>query len=73
MSPDNVQGFIDQHPSLFAAIFLVYFITLWCLVGIITFSNSSNTSSVQRSKMAGSKRADAVVGELQQRVDPWSE
>jgi hypothetical protein len=33
MSPDNFQRFIDQHPSLFAAIFPVYFITLWFLVG----------------------------------------
>ena len=33
ISPDNFQRFIDQHPSLFAAIFPVYFITLWFLVG----------------------------------------
>jgi len=36
MSPDNFQRFIDQHPSLFAVIFPVYFITLWFLVGTTT-------------------------------------
>jgi hypothetical protein len=35
MFPDNVQRFIDHHPALFAAIFPVYFITLWFLVAII--------------------------------------
>jgi hypothetical protein len=29
----NLQHWIDQHPSLFAAIFPVYFVTLWLLVG----------------------------------------
>jgi hypothetical protein len=33
MSPDNLQRFIDQHPTVFAAIFPVYFVTLWLLVG----------------------------------------
>ena len=35
MAPNNLQRFIDQHPSLFVAIFPVYFITLWLLVGAI--------------------------------------
>jgi hypothetical protein len=35
MSPDNLQRFIDQHPTLFVAIFPVYFVTLWLLVGAI--------------------------------------
>ena len=29
----NIQRLIDQHPSLFVAIFPVYFVTLWLLVG----------------------------------------
>ena len=33
MSPDNMQRFIDQHPTLFVAIFPVYFVALWLLVG----------------------------------------
>lgn len=33
MSPDNLQHFIDQHPALFAAVFPIYFATLWLLVG----------------------------------------
>src|ERR1035437_8541020 len=35
ISPNNVQRFIDQHPSLFVVIFPLYFITLWFLVGAI--------------------------------------
>lgn len=35
MSPDNFQRFIDHHPALFAAIFPVYFVTLWLLIGAI--------------------------------------
>ena len=35
MSPGNLQRFIDQHPSLFVAIFPVYFVALWLLVGAI--------------------------------------
>ena len=35
MSPDNMQRFIDQHPTLFVFIFPVYFITLWFLVGAV--------------------------------------
>jgi hypothetical protein len=31
----NLQHWIDQHPSVLAAIFPVYFITLWFLVGAI--------------------------------------
>ena len=33
MSTDNMQRFIDQHPTLFVAIFPVYFVALWLLVG----------------------------------------
>ncbi len=29
----NLQRFIDQHPSVFAAIFPIYFLCLWLLVG----------------------------------------
>jgi hypothetical protein len=29
----NLQRFIDQHPSVFAAIFPIYFLSLWLLVG----------------------------------------
>jgi hypothetical protein len=29
----NPQRFLDQHPTLFVAIFPVYFVTLWLLVG----------------------------------------
>jgi hypothetical protein len=29
----NLQHWIDQHPSLFAAIFPIYFLFLWLLVG----------------------------------------
>jgi hypothetical protein len=36
MSPDNVQRFIDHHPALFAAIFPIYFLCLWFLIGAIT-------------------------------------
>jgi hypothetical protein len=32
MSPNSLQHFIDQHPSLFVAVFPVYFVTLWLLV-----------------------------------------
>jgi len=35
MTPNNLQHFIDQHRTLFAAIFPVYFIALWFLVGTI--------------------------------------
>jgi hypothetical protein len=35
MSPNSVQRFIDQHPSFFVAIFPVYFLALWLLVGTI--------------------------------------
>jgi len=35
MSASIMQRFIDQHPSLFAAIFPVYFVALWLLVGAI--------------------------------------
>jgi hypothetical protein len=35
MSPDNFQRFIDHHPAAFAAIFPVYFVTLWLLIGAI--------------------------------------
>jgi hypothetical protein len=31
----HLQHFIDQYPSLFVAIFPVYFVTLWLLVGAI--------------------------------------
>jgi hypothetical protein len=36
MSPDNVQRFIDHHLALFAAIFPIYFLCLWFLIGAIT-------------------------------------
>jgi hypothetical protein len=36
MSPDNLQRFIDQHPAAFAAIFPIYFLCLWLLVGATT-------------------------------------
>ena len=32
MSPNNLQHFIDQHPTLFVGISPVYFITIWLLV-----------------------------------------
>ena len=35
MSPDTLQRFIDQHPTLFVAIFPVYFVTLWLVLGTI--------------------------------------
>ena len=35
MSPNNLQHFIDQHPAVFAAIFPIYFLCLWLLVGAI--------------------------------------
>ncbi len=35
MSPENFQRFVDQHPSLFAAIFPFYFVTLWLFVGTV--------------------------------------
>jgi|ERR1019366_4256824 hypothetical protein len=31
----NLQHWIDQHPSAFAAIFPIYFLCLWLLVGAI--------------------------------------
>jgi hypothetical protein len=31
----NLQHWIDQHPSVFAAIFPIYFLSLWLLVGAI--------------------------------------
>jgi len=31
----NLQNWIDQHPSAFAAIFPIYFLCLWLLVGAI--------------------------------------
>jgi hypothetical protein len=36
MAADDFQHFIDQHPSLFVAVFPVHFITLWFLVGATT-------------------------------------
>jgi hypothetical protein len=36
MSPDNLQRFIDQHPAVFVAIFPMYFLCLWLLVGATT-------------------------------------
>jgi hypothetical protein len=35
MSADQFQRFIDQHPSVFAAIFPIYFLALWLLVGMV--------------------------------------
>jgi hypothetical protein len=35
VSSGTLQRFIDQHPSLFAAIFPVYFLTLWLGAGAI--------------------------------------
>ena len=32
----NLQGLIDQHPGVFAAIFPIYFLCLWLLVGATT-------------------------------------
>jgi hypothetical protein len=32
----NLQHWIDQHPSVFVAIFPIYFLTLWLLVAAIT-------------------------------------
>jgi hypothetical protein len=34
LATNNVQRFIDQHPSLFIAFFSVYCMALWCLVGV---------------------------------------
>jgi len=31
----NLQRLIDQHPSLFAAVILLYIVTIWLLVGAI--------------------------------------
>jgi|HubBroStandDraft_6_1064221.scaffolds.fasta_scaffold404907_2 hypothetical protein len=31
----NLQPFVDQHPPAFAAIFAIYFLSLWLLVGVI--------------------------------------
>src|SRR5229473_2436935 len=31
----NLQRLIDQHPSVFAVIFPIYFLSLWLLVGAI--------------------------------------
>jgi hypothetical protein len=31
----NFQHWINQHPSVFVAIFPIYFLCLWCLVGAI--------------------------------------
>jgi hypothetical protein len=36
MSPENLQRIIDQHPAVFAAIFPIYFLCLWLLVGATT-------------------------------------
>jgi hypothetical protein len=38
ISPNHFARFIDRHPSLFAAIFPVYFVTLWLVVGSIISS-----------------------------------
>jgi hypothetical protein len=35
MSGDQLQGFVEQHPALFASIFPVYFLALWLLVGAV--------------------------------------
>jgi hypothetical protein len=69
----TVQHFIDQHPALFAAIFPVYFITLWIpsrrnhqLHRRVAFivEDLSHTSSVPRSEMGRAERADATADEL---------
>jgi hypothetical protein len=33
MALDDAQQLLDRHPSVFVAIFPVYFVTLWLLVG----------------------------------------
>ena len=35
MSPHSFSRYLDQHPSLFAAIVPIYFLTLWLLIGAI--------------------------------------
>jgi hypothetical protein len=35
MSADQFQPFIDQHPWVFVAIFPIYFLALWLLVGAV--------------------------------------
>jgi hypothetical protein len=53
MAPNHLQQFIDQHPSLFIAIFPAYFIALWLLVGaVISFVGGwFSLSRVYRAKI----------------------
>ena len=39
MATNNVQRFIDQHPFVFVALFPVFFVALWLLLGAISFSD----------------------------------
>ena len=54
MSPNSFQRLIDQHPSLFAAIFPVYFCTLWFLVSatISVVSGWLSLSKLYRTQLA---------------------
>jgi len=49
----NLQHLIDQHPSVFAAIFPIYFLCLWFLVGaIISFIGGwSSLANVYRTRV----------------------
>ena len=69
--------FIDQHPSVFAAIFPIYF-CLWLLVSrdhqlrwrlVLAGEGLSHTDAVQWGEMENAERTDAVAGELQPRAD----
>jgi len=72
--PVNLQHWIDQHPTAFAAIFPIYFLSLWLLIGaIISFIGGwFSLAKVYRTRLPfdGAKwrmqsGPDAVADELQ--------
>jgi hypothetical protein len=78
----NLQRLIDQHPSVFVAIFPIYFLTLWLLVGatISIIGGWFSLAKVYRTwvpfngtkwrMQSGQMR---WLANLQQRADDWSQ
>jgi hypothetical protein len=79
----NLQRLIDQHPFALLAIFPIYFLWLWLLVGATIsviggwFSLAkvyrTHAGSVRWNEMENAEWTDAVAGELQQSLDDWSQ
>ena len=77
----NLQHCVDQHPTAFAAIFPIYILSLWLLIGaIISFIGGwFSLAKAYRTRLPfdgakwNAKRPDAVAYARNNVLNPWSQ